>query len=33
LRPADDAVVIDTTGLAIDEVVDELVVLFEERCG
>ncbi|MFM8868262.1 MAG: (d)CMP kinase [Ilumatobacteraceae bacterium] len=33
LRPADDAVVIDTTGLSIDEVVHELVVLFEERCG
>jgi CMP/dCMP kinase len=31
LRPADDAVEIDTTGLSVDEVVDRLVVLARER--
>lgn len=31
LRPADDAVEIDTTGLALEEVVDRVVELAEER--
>ena len=33
LKPAPDAVVIDTSDLTIDEVVDTLVELFEECCG
>ncbi|MEN9300475.1 MAG: hypothetical protein RLZZ254_256 [Actinomycetota bacterium] len=33
LKPADDAVVIDTTGRTIDEVLNEMVSLFGERCG
>ncbi len=33
LKPAEDAVVIDTTGMGIDEVVEEIVRLVEERMG
>lgn len=33
LKPADDAVVIDTTDHTIDEVVNEMASLFGERCG
>lgn len=33
LKPADDSIVIDTTGLTIDDVVDEMAILFGERCG
>ena len=33
LKPADDSIVIDTTGLTINEVVDEMASLFGERCG
>jgi cytidylate kinase len=33
LRPAGDAVVLDTTGLSVDEVVDRIVTLVEERDG
>lgn len=33
LKPADDAVVIDTTGRTIDEVLNEMASLFGERCG
>jgi CMP/dCMP kinase len=31
LRPADDAVEIDTTGLALEEVVDRIIILAHER--
>ena len=33
LKPADDAVVIDTSNLTVEEVVDTMVKLFEEHCG
>ena len=33
LKPADDAVMIDTTGRTIDEVLNERASLFGERCG
>lgn len=33
LKPADDAVMIDTTGRTIDEVLNEMASLFGERCG
>lgn len=33
LKPAADAVVIDTTGLGIEEVVDKAVRLIEEKCS
>jgi cytidylate kinase len=33
LRPADDAVVIDTTAMSVDEVVEQIVRLFRERTG
>jgi len=33
LKPAADSIVIDTTGLTIDDVVDEMAILFGERCG
>jgi len=33
LKPADDAVIIDTTGRTIDEVLNEMASLFGERCG
>ncbi len=33
LKPAEDAVVIDTTGRTIEEVLNEMASLFGERCG
>jgi cytidylate kinase len=33
LRPADDAIVLDTTGMSVDEVVDEIVRLIEDARG
>jgi len=33
LKPADDAIVADTTDLSIDEVVEKLLTLVEERCS
>ncbi|UCE50216.1 MAG: (d)CMP kinase [Phycisphaerales bacterium] len=33
LKPAEDAVVIDTTALTIDEVVEKLLMLVKERCS
>ncbi len=32
LKPADDAIVADTTDLSIDEVVDKLLTIVKERC-
>lgn len=32
LKPADDAIVVDTTNLSIDEVVEKLLRLVKERC-
>ncbi len=32
LRPADDAIVIDTTDLSIEEVVEKLLRFVEEKC-
>lgn len=32
LKPADDAIVADTTDLSIDEVVDKLLAIVKERC-
>jgi cytidylate kinase len=32
LKPADDAIVVDTTELSIDEVVEKLLSLVKERC-
>jgi cytidylate kinase len=33
LKPADDAVIVDTTGLTIDEVVEKLVSVVKEKCS
>ena len=33
LKPADDAIVVGTTDLSIDEVVEKLLTLVEERCS
>lgn len=33
LKPADGAVVIDTTGLSIEEVVEKMAALYEAHCG
>ena len=33
LRPADDAIVVDTTDLSVDQVVEKLLVLVKERCS
>ncbi len=33
LRPADDAITVDTTELSIEEVVDKLLAYIEERCS
>jgi len=33
LRPAEDAVTVDTTSLGIDQVVQHVLALFEERFG
>ncbi len=33
LKPAADAVVVDTTGLTVDQVVDRLCRLVQDRCG
>jgi cytidylate kinase len=33
LKPADDAIVVDTTDLSIDEVVEKLLTLVKERCS
>jgi len=32
LKPADDAIVVDTTNLSIEEVVEKLLRLVKERC-
>jgi CMP/dCMP kinase len=32
LKPADDAVIVDTTGLSIDEVVEKLVAYVKQKC-
>jgi cytidylate kinase len=32
LKPADDAVIVDTTGLSIDEVVEKLVTVAKQKC-
>jgi cytidylate kinase len=32
LKPADDAIVVDTTDLSIDEVVEKLLAIVKERC-
>ena len=33
LKPANDAVIVDTTGLTIDEVVEKLVSIVKEKCS
>ena len=33
LKPADDAVIVDTTGLTVDEVVEKLVGVVKEKCS
>jgi CMP/dCMP kinase len=33
LKPAEDAVIVDTTGLTIDEVVEKLVSVVKEKCS
>jgi len=33
LKPAEDAIVIDTTGLTIEEVVEKLVIIVKEKCS
>ncbi|KPK40879.1 MAG: hypothetical protein AMJ65_10300 [Phycisphaerae bacterium SG8_4] len=33
LKPADDAIVVDTTDLSIDQVVEKLLALVKERCS
>jgi cytidylate kinase len=33
LKPAEDAIIVDTTNLSIDEVVDKLIKLVEEACS
>ncbi len=33
LKPADDAVIVDTTGLTVDEVVEKLVGFIKEKCS
>jgi cytidylate kinase len=32
LKPAQDAIIVDTTGLSVDEVVEKLVVCVKEKC-
>jgi len=33
LRPADDAIIVDTTNLSVDEVVEKVLCCVEERCS
>jgi cytidylate kinase len=32
LKPADDAIIVDTTALSIDEVVEKLLAFVKEEC-
>ena len=33
MKPANDAVIVDTTGLTIEEVVEKLVSVVKEKCS